>query len=151
MTQIVYSEHSIAHAHLPAFVFLQNTEHRAIHLDLAQVGSLRDIFYFLLHLLCKGMILMFGQNNSISIEDLDVDKLYELNSKLRCIGIKLHVTTIDLDEPRLGVFYDTPEHGQRLEDFKLIMYSRTQHHTLWFEPIHYVPDNGQLCHTNKPI
>ena len=139
-------EHTVAHADLAAFVFLANKEHKSIQLDLQQLGSTKELFYFLLHLLCKGLILLFGLDNSVSIDTLDVDKLYQINQKLQCIGIRVHILTQEIEQERLGVFYHTPDNSSQLADNKLEMYSRNMHHTLWFEPHHYLQEMDQRCH-----
>lgn len=140
-----FAEKSVAHADLARFIFKENIKHKAIYLDLEKLNGVKDLFYFLIHLLCKGMIELYGENNSISIDELDEERVYQINLRLRCIGIKVHIMSEVLDEPRVGVFYKTPN-SEKIADYQLLMYTRLVKHTLWFDVFHYVPDRDHLCH-----
>ena len=78
-----------------SFIFLENTQNFNVHLELGGVKHNKDLFFFLLDLFCKGLVLTYGgplkkvEINSLSEADLDIVK-----EKMALAGIKASVIII---------------------------------------------------------
>jgi hypothetical protein len=74
---------------LAEFMFLRNVNNVSIELSLGGIESNKDLFYFLLDLFCKGLVLMFGNGNSVDIDTLNEQNFMQIREKLLCAGLEV--------------------------------------------------------------
>lgn len=124
------------------FMFIENKHNSKIYLDLPSgedgIRDNHDMFTFLLDLLCKGLVTLYGDSDKkIALDNLTSDQMAYVTKKLLNAGVKLHVTTKELiDIPgnsvlvRPGIF---KEAGNDLIDYSLRLVSKNTEYTLKFE------------------
>lgn len=83
---------------LAEFIFKRNINNAIVELSLGGVENTKDFFFFLLDLFCKGLVLLFGNET----QSIDIDKLTEhdfttIQSKMKCAGINVILTTCPCD------------------------------------------------------
>lgn len=78
---------------LATFIFIKNKNNAIIELSLGGVENNKDLFYFLIDLLCKGLILLFGNNNRVDLEYISLDNFKIMQAKIELAGIE---TVLDI-------------------------------------------------------
>ena len=111
------------------FVFLRNVNDAVIELSLGGVESNKDLFCFLVDLLCKGLVLVFGSNNRVELESMNLCDFELIERKLACAGIKVHLTVLensdgDIAGINMHELNDIPDDSP-LPDFTLKLTSST--------------------------
>lgn len=79
---------------LATFIFIKNKNNAIIELSLGGVENNKDLFYFLIDLLCKGLILLFGNNNRVDLEYISLDDFKIMQAKIELAGIE---TVLDIE------------------------------------------------------
>jgi hypothetical protein len=79
------------------YMFISNKENKVIHLDLIGIENNKDLFLFFIDLFCKGLVLCYGENNSVNFDDLDIEKFAHIKTKMANAGI--HITLEMIDNP----------------------------------------------------
>lgn len=74
---------------LSDFIFLKNKNDAIIELELGGVENNKDLFCFLLDLFCKGLVKVYGVNNQVEIDNLQMSDFMFLKKKLECAGIRI--------------------------------------------------------------
>lgn len=113
------------------YMFLKNKKNNFISLSLPLLDGNKDLFYFLLDLFCKGLVLLFGNNNRVSIENLTIHDFLKVKERMAYAGINiiLNVTTNNSTSGFSINFLDI-EHlplNLNLTDYEISMI--TPHHT----------------------
>jgi hypothetical protein len=82
--------------YLAEFLFLRNTSNSLVELTLDGIEDNKDFFFFCLDLFCKGLVLLYGKDNKIVINDIDEEQFESVRKKLENAGIlaKLTVHTL---------------------------------------------------------
>lgn len=77
------------------YMFLSNKNNNLISLSLPLLDGNKDLFYFFLDLFCKGLVILFGYNNRVPIENVTIYDFEKVKEKMACAGINiiLNVTT----------------------------------------------------------
>ncbi len=86
--------------YLAKFIFLENTKNTKITLQSDEFHNAKDMFFFILDLYFKGMVLLYGKNNSVILNELSLEQIEYIKDKLKNAHIKLnfdyyHYTTIE--------------------------------------------------------
>jgi hypothetical protein len=78
---------------LAQFVFVNNPPKYAFALSLAGLENTKELFFFLLDLFCKGLVLLFAKNGAKTIDmtSISQDDFDTVRSKLSCAGIYVHL------------------------------------------------------------
>lgn len=94
---------------LADLLFLRNARGRRIELRVPALRGTKDIFYFALGLLCKGLVLLHGGGGGggggehgparVVIDDLDADALADVTRKLAAAGIDCRVDVRPRESP----------------------------------------------------
>lgn len=117
------------------FLFLKNTHKAQVFLNLSQLQGVYDLFLFCVDVLCKGLIALYGNGNTmLNLHEVTPDRLDNVKQKMICAGIQLHVEFIHLDRPletRVPYIVAPPD-CQILEDYKLVMIIGNNKITVWF-------------------
>lgn len=81
------------------FVFTKNTDNKAIALSLSGIDTSKDLFCFCFDMLCKGIVLLFGEKERrVAINDISYDDFELVCEKIKCLGIKCKLETFDTEE-----------------------------------------------------
>lgn len=83
---------------LADFLFIKNSKDAIIDLELGGIEDNKDLFYFCLDLFCKGLILLFGKDNSLIIEDISQDQFMIIKQKLSNAGIGVSLDILELEQ-----------------------------------------------------
>lgn len=74
------------------YMFKNNTNNRKIQLNLEGIENNKDLFLFFIDLFCKGLVICFGENNSIDFDTLDLDKFAYIKQKMGNAGIHINLS-----------------------------------------------------------
>lgn len=86
--------------HLADFMFLKNTNNTIIELELNGVEDNKDLFFFLVDLFCKGLVLLFGTDNKVEVGNLSMEDFNTVKQKMALAGVDVNllITEITSDE-----------------------------------------------------
>jgi hypothetical protein len=71
------------------FLFKENINNAIIKLTLEEIKNNKDLFFFLVDLLCKGLVMLFGNNNKVELESLSIDNFQIIKQKMSLAGINV--------------------------------------------------------------
>lgn len=128
---------------LADFIFLKNKNNAEVFLQLNGLEDIKDLFFFCLDLFCKGLVLLFGDNNRIDLETMTMEKFDIIRKKMELAGLDVHLqteipsenmvrnqlTTINLDE------IDQKHGDLKLSDYCFTIHSPTLSYHLTFDLI----------------
>lgn len=84
---------------LADFVFKQNQSNKHVNLTINGIDTTKDLFCFCLDMLCKGLVLLHGQDNRVAINSLSMEQFAEVQNKMRCLGIDCTLAVFKADTP----------------------------------------------------
>jgi hypothetical protein len=76
---------------LADFIFIKNVNDSIIQLSLNGVEDMKDLFYFCLDLFCKGLVILFGQDNKVEVENITLEQFMLLRKKMANAGININL------------------------------------------------------------
>lgn len=87
---------------LADFMFIKNKNDAQIELELNGVEDNKDLFFFLVDLFCKGLVILFGVNNKVEIGDLSMEDFNIVKQKMSLAGVEanLYITEIEDTETK---------------------------------------------------
>lgn len=121
---------------LAEFIFKQNVNNARIYIDFSCLNNAKDLFFFLVHLLCKGLVIIYGTHQMIEFDNISFEKYEHIFQKLACIGVKCklgHELCND-NKPPSVTFCVT--HSQNLEDMYILIVSHATQYTICFQLMH---------------
>ena len=78
-----------------SFIFLKNKNDAIIELSLGGVENMKDMFCFLVDLLCKGLVLLFAKETyRIEIDELSINDFQLLKKKMSLAGIDVKLNML---------------------------------------------------------
>lgn len=90
---------------LAPFVFVQNPPGRRFSLCLEGIESGKDLFFFVLDLFCKGLVLLYGQGGrAVDLTSLDAGMFARAAGCMACGGITVRLAS----EPEEGSGAEVP-------------------------------------------
>ena len=126
---------------LAEFVFIKNVNDSRLNLSLEGIEDTYDLFCFCVDLLCKGLVLLYGNNGRVEIDDMSADNLTHISKKMKNAGILLSLSieekNLNNTFPRMVTFLK-PENDMNT---KLELYSM---HIQGKDKVYNV--NFGLCH-----
>jgi len=106
-------------------IFLQNSGDAKIVLDIDGLENTKDIFCFCLDLLCKGMVLVYGKDDKVSISDLSIEQFQYLSKRMELAGFKvlLNIQPMGTDdvEAEAGTEAGSDEHKKAKTFNKMVV------------------------------
>ena len=73
---------------LVEFIFQRNINNAILELSLGGIENTKDLFFFILDLFCKGLVLMYGNGeNRVELQSLTQEQFAYMREKLECAGI----------------------------------------------------------------
>lgn len=119
---------------LAQIIFLDNPKRTRYFLTFDDVDNIKDLFFFMLDLLCKGLVLLHGNGgDKINIHHLDKKMFDEVSDLLTCAGIRAKLEVSSMDEPTTSTETNMNDimrmnPNSSLDDFKFQMrHDRTQY------------------------
>jgi hypothetical protein len=130
------------------YVFVDMTPDQTVNMQVSnEIETTKDLFFFLVHLLVKGLMILFGENHSnLKLSMISFEQFEVVKSRMALMGIKCVLDVNEIDVPLtteqvvelLKTLYEMPD-DLDLDQYKLIMVSKDQLITLHFELFHRVP------------
>ena len=121
------------------FMFLKNTQDAIIDLSLGGIESSKDLFCFLVDLLCKGLVLLFGSNGSVELESITENDFELVVKKMSNAGIKVMIEVKPNHTGRsLGIVFDEQANFPKLEEYFMDIIANDRIYHIRFELIHQI-------------
>lgn len=123
------------------FVFKRNINNAIIDLSIGGVEHNKDFFLFLVDLVCKGLVLLFGENNRVELDNITLDDFNSIRKKLLCAGIDvdLKVEVNDGDIPGINLYeIENIPNDVSLDQFRFKITSVSFIYDMGFRLIHKV-------------
>ncbi len=76
------------------FMFIKNKTN-TIAMSLPELDTTKDLFYFLLDLFCKGLVVLFGKENRVIIQNLTENDFEIIQNKMLYAGIEVYLSIYD--------------------------------------------------------
>lgn len=81
---------------LAAFVFKKNPVGASCNLSIEGIETTKDLFFFLLDLLCKGIVMLFGQNGvTVDLSTISRDNFQLVAKRMAAAGIVVRLALPD--------------------------------------------------------
>lgn len=123
------------------FLFTKNINNAIIELSLGGVENNKDLFMFLVDLVCKGLVLLFGEENRVELDNVTLEDFNMIRKKLACAGIHIDllVEPNDGDIPGINLYeLDNIPDNSPLEHFRFKITSISFIYNIGFKLIHRV-------------
>lgn len=85
---------------LANYIFKINTE-KELFININCLKTKKELFFFLFDIFCKGIILMYGENNRMKLNNLELHQFEEIKQKLKYAHIHLNLIIYDKDTAQL--------------------------------------------------
>ena len=79
---------------LAQYVF-RNESESPIFIEINCLKTKKELFFLLFDLFCKGLIILFGENNKILLNKLGMDQFDEVKAKLKLAHVDLNLQLYD--------------------------------------------------------
>lgn len=123
------------------FMFCRNINNAILDLSLGGVENNKDLFCFFVDLLCKGLVLLFGKENRVEIENLTMEDFKIVQEKMGCAGIDVHLQVKENigDIPGINMYEVTNMSDDApLETFSLKLTSINLIYNIYFNLSHKI-------------
>ena len=129
---------------LSNIMFIDNVNDAKIELSLGGIESNKDFFYFCLDLFCKGLVLLFGSNNRVELENLTIEQFELVRKKMSNAGIdvKLELYQDLRDDETVSVNISNIENlGDNLDlkEYAFVIHTPSLVYNITFELFHIIP------------
>lgn len=120
------------------FVFVKNVNDVLVELSLGGVEDNLDLFCFLVDLMCKGLVFLFGgSSKKVELDTLSMQDFEKIRHKMSLIGVRidLNLQPNDSNMPvsmNVGDFANFP-HNDPLESYKFKLTTLTHLFVISFE------------------
>lgn len=118
---------------LAHFLFVSNSNDATVQLSLDKVKDVDELFYFFVHIFFKGLILLYGTDNSVEIETVNEEQLAYTCKKMLNAGIEciIKVDPSGACNPP-SIMYLKPK-TLKVEDYCMILKTPLAAYTLSFK------------------
>lgn len=84
---------------LARFLFVNNEDNRRVVINLNGIDGTKDLFCFCFDMMCKGLVLLFGTDNRVSLNQISLEQFEVLRKKMQCVGIDIMLEVFPVDPP----------------------------------------------------
>lgn len=133
---------------LVKFVFSDNRHNNRMVIESSDFKDNRDLYFFCLELTMKGLSYLYGdENGKVDIEDLTLEQLENVKTKLSNAAIELTVDIVPLDDnietsENTEIIYDIPykdlERKSKLEEYSLNLIKKKNLYNIKFKIMDYI-------------
>ena len=146
----IYRDVELEIDELANFMFKRNENNVVLELSLGGIENNKDLFYFILDLFCKGLVLMFGNGtNNVDVDTITYENFLSIKEKMLCAGIQVNMehypNDIALNEENLSkkVVINTDEINEAddnkpLNEYVFKLYSLKNQYIISFSLVHRV-------------
>jgi hypothetical protein len=132
---------------LAEYLFIKNTEDKQVTLNVSEngVSCTRELFFFCLDIMFKGLILLYGSDNKVDVSEITLEKFNYLKRKMQCANICCNCDITYVDTPLENMvdlwtqnylnFYTihNSNGNMKLEDYHFDLQTKTCIFKIWFE------------------
>lgn len=115
------------------YIFKINTD-KEIFININSLKTKKELFFLLFDIFCKGIILMYGENNKMKLNNLELYQFDEIKTKLKYAHIHLNLITYDKETAQMLDLI--PTNDQEIKEKNIIQNS--------IDDIVKMPDNDNL-------
>lgn len=83
---------------LAEFIFIANKNNNKLEIDFSSLGNGKELFLFLIDLMCKGLVLLYGSGNRLELDMVSQEQFHIIASKFKPAGITVALTTTSNDQ-----------------------------------------------------
>ena len=98
---------------LAQFIFLKNESESKIAMTIPDLSNNKELFFFTLDLFCRGLVMLFGHDGKVVIEELREKDFEIIKHKLGLAGILTNLRVTPHDDVSLAKFYVEPPINSR--------------------------------------
>jgi hypothetical protein len=84
---------------LARFLFVNNEANRRVIVNLADLECTKDLFCFCFDMMCKGLVILFGTDNRVSLNQITLDQFEVVRKKMQCVGIDTFLKVFPVEPP----------------------------------------------------
>lgn len=84
---------------LAEFLFIKNEDNIVVELSLGGITDNKDLFYFCHDLFCKGLVILYGKENALIINDITDEQFFHVKKKMSNAGINVQLDIINREAP----------------------------------------------------
>lgn len=123
------------------FVFIQNVNDAIIDLNIPEIEGSKDLFFFCVDLLCKGLVLLYGNaERKVLLENLKKEDFIAVKNKMENAGIKVQLDIQEESEEHYGtnlhdVSTNMPD-DMDLPNYPFIIYQNKSSYRVTFSIFH---------------
>lgn len=131
--------------YLADLMFRNNPNDIRLALAIPELENTKDLFFFLLDLFCKGLVLLFGEVENrtmrVHLETLSVDQLNLVKKKMANAGVRLHLElkpntrNLPSGSTNLKMLMDATQNQDPLESYSTFFTSADYEYHISFELI----------------
>lgn len=127
---------------LAELIFMKNKTNTKIELQLGGIRNNKDLFCFIVDLLCKGLVYMYANGgNQVILDNLTMQEFSLIALRMAAAGIKI---TLHVDNNNhnvapcvfMGDDFDSLPENQPLEEYQFKIVTPIRMYTMMFELIH---------------
>lgn len=85
---------------LANYIFKINTD-KELYININSLKTKKELFFFLFDIFCKGIILMYGKNNKMKLNNLELYQFEEIKTKLKYAHISLNLIIYDKETAQI--------------------------------------------------
>lgn len=85
---------------LANYIFKVNTD-KELYININSLKTKKELFFLLFDIFCKGIILMYGENNKMKLNNLELHQFEEIKTKLKYAHISLNLITYDKETAQI--------------------------------------------------
>ena len=133
---------------LVKFVFSDNRHNNRMVIESSDFKDNRDLYFFCIELTMKGLSYLYGdENGKVDIEDLTLEQLENVKTKLSNAAIELTVDIVPIDDnietgENTEIVYDIPykdlERKSKLEEYSLNLIKKKNLYNIKFKIMDYI-------------
>ena len=105
---------------LANYIFKINTD-KELFLNINSLKTKKELFFFLFDIFCKGIILMYGENNKMKLNNLELHQFEEIKTKLKYAHIGMNL--IIYDKKTAQILDLIPPNDQEIKEKNIIQNS----------------------------
>ncbi len=105
---------------LANYIFKINTD-KELFININSLKTKKELFFLLFDIFCKGIILMYGENNKMKLNNLELYQFDEIKTKLKYAHISLNLITYDKDTAQILDLI--PSNDQEIKERNIIQNS----------------------------
>lgn len=80
---------------LATFIFTQNTDNNQLYINITSLKTHKQLFFLLFDLFCKGLLMLYGSDNKLLLNKLEMSQFDEIRQRLKLAHIDLVMEQYD--------------------------------------------------------